>query len=69
MSHELAPQDRPTATQTTPAAPLARQPTPVPSTPLQPRPTVDAVAAAVRRDACHDPVAYLLRSDTQQHGE
>lgn len=47
------------------AAPLTPQ-QPV----AEPRPlSLEVAAEAIRRDACQDPVDYLLRSDTQQHGE
>ena len=57
--------DSPRATEAIPAAPLAPQ-----QPAADPRPgSLEAAAAAIRRDACQDPVAYLLRSDTLQHGE
>ena len=47
------------------AAPLAPPQVPTENHPLP----LAAAAEAIRRDALQDPVAYLMRSDTQQHGE
>lgn len=47
------------------AVPLAPGQVPAEHHPL----SLAAAAEAIRRDALQDPVAYLIRSDTQQHGE
>lgn len=49
----------------TATVPLAPRPVPAENHPLP----LATAAEAIRRDALQDPVAYLIRSDTQQHGE